>query len=154
MPMNSTARMPAMTMIVVAAFLASGGLNAGTPVAMASVPVRATAPDANARSRSTTPTAWAVTVVLSTISGGGGWPPWPRIRIRYAPMPIIVRAPNRNRYVGTAKMLPASRTPRRFATVIRPMASTPISTRIGSRPGTAETSCSTADDVETAAVRL
>ena len=34
---------------VVAAFFASGGLNAGTPVAIASVPVSATAPDANAR---------------------------------------------------------------------------------------------------------
>ena len=38
-----------MTASVAAAFFASGGLNAGTPVAMASVPVRATAPEANAR---------------------------------------------------------------------------------------------------------
>ena len=38
-----------MTASVVAAFFASGGLNAGTPVAIASVPVRATAPAANAR---------------------------------------------------------------------------------------------------------
>ncbi len=36
---------------VVAAFLDSGGLNARTPVAIASVPVRATAPPANARTR-------------------------------------------------------------------------------------------------------
>ena len=41
--------MTAITTRVVAAFLASGGLNAGTPVAIASVPVRATAPAANAR---------------------------------------------------------------------------------------------------------
>ena len=33
-----------MTIRVVAAFFDSGGLNAGTPVAIASVPVRATAP--------------------------------------------------------------------------------------------------------------
>ena len=43
-----------MTASVVAAFFASGGLNAGTPVAIASVPVRATAPAANARSSSRT----------------------------------------------------------------------------------------------------
>ena len=48
-----------MTMSVVAAFFDSGGLKAGTPVAMASVPVRATAPDANARRSRTTPTASA-----------------------------------------------------------------------------------------------
>ena len=34
-----------MTISVRAAFWASGGLNAGTPVAIASVPVSATAPD-------------------------------------------------------------------------------------------------------------
>ena len=48
-PMNRTASRAAMTASVVAAFFASGGLNAGTPVAIASVPVRATAPAANAR---------------------------------------------------------------------------------------------------------
>ena len=37
--------------IVFAAFFASGGLNAGTPLAIASTPVRATDPPANALSR-------------------------------------------------------------------------------------------------------
>ena len=37
-----------MAIIVSPAFLGSGGLNAGTPLAMASVPVRATEPEANA----------------------------------------------------------------------------------------------------------
>ncbi len=45
-----------MTASVVAAFFASGGLNACTPVAIASVPVSATEPDAKARRRSRTPT--------------------------------------------------------------------------------------------------
>ncbi len=49
MPMKSTASSTAMTASVVAAFFDSGGWKAGTPVAMASVPVRATAPEANAR---------------------------------------------------------------------------------------------------------
>ncbi len=38
---------------VLAAFFASGGLNAGTPLAIASTPVSATEPLANARSSST-----------------------------------------------------------------------------------------------------
>ena len=42
MPTNSTARIAAMTISVVAALRDSGGLNAGTPVAIASVPVSAT----------------------------------------------------------------------------------------------------------------
>ena len=45
-----------MIVIVFAAFFASGGLNAGTPLAMASTPVKATEPPANALSRSRTPT--------------------------------------------------------------------------------------------------
>src|SRR4051794_363702 len=69
------------------------------------------------------------------------------------PMAIITSAPKRNRYVGTAKMLPASRTPRRLAIVISRIALTPIPTRTEPRPGRAETICSTADDVDPAAVR-
>ena len=51
MPMNRIARITAIAISVRAAFRDSGGLKAGTPVAIASVPVRATAPDAKARSR-------------------------------------------------------------------------------------------------------
>ena len=74
--------------------------------------------------------------------------------IRYAPIAIISRAPNRNRYVGTAKMLPASRRPRRLPIVMSPIAVTPIATEAGATAGKAEMTCSTADDVETATVRL
>ncbi len=52
--MIPTNRMPsriAITVSVFAAFLDSGGLNAGTPLAIASTPVRATDPPANALSR-------------------------------------------------------------------------------------------------------
>src|SRR6476659_4414499 len=69
-------------------------------------------------------------------------------------MAIIAKALNMKRYVGTAKMLPASRTPRRLAIVMSPSAETPIRTRTSPRAGNADTICSTADDVETAAVRL
>ena len=57
MPTKRIVSRTAMTARVRAAFCASGGLNAGTPVAIASVPVRATAPAANERStRSTSAT--------------------------------------------------------------------------------------------------
>ena len=94
------------------------------------------------------------------------WSPWPgpapaaasrprsSTTIRYSPIAIITNALNRNRYVGTAKMLPASRMPRRFATVISASAPTPIGTATPASCGNADTICSTADEVETAAVRL
>ena len=53
-----------------------------------------------------------------------------------------------------AKMLPASRRPRRLPSVIRPMAVTPITTFQSYRAGTAEAICSTADDVDTATVMV
>ena len=58
-----------MTASVVAAFFASGGWNAGTPVAIASVPVRATAPAANARSIRIAVSGWIVPVTWSRSSG-------------------------------------------------------------------------------------
>ena len=51
-------------------------------------------------------------------------------------------------------MLPASRKPRRLASVMSPSAPIPIRTRTSLSIGKADTICSTADDVETAAVRL
>jgi hypothetical protein len=59
-----------------------------------------------------------------------------------------------NRYVGMAKMFPDSLSPRRFPTVIRRIARTPIATRSGNRAGTADVICSTADEVETATVMM
>ncbi len=51
-------------------------------------------------------------------------------------------------------MLPASRRPRRLASVMSASDPTPMSTRTSPRAGNADTICSTADEVETAAVRL
>lgn len=50
-PMNIVASNAAMIANVVAAFLASGGLNAGIPFEIASVPVNATQPFENAPSK-------------------------------------------------------------------------------------------------------
>ena len=47
-PMKRTPSRMAIAVSVAAAFLGSGGLNAGTPLAIASTPVRATEPPANA----------------------------------------------------------------------------------------------------------
>ena len=94
--MNRMARTPAITSSVAAAFFDSGGLNAGTPVAMASVPVSATAPDAKARRSRNSETAPAVSAVAATTSGGGAWCS-PRTMIRYAPIAIIANALNMNR---------------------------------------------------------
>ena len=88
MPTNRTPRTPAITIRVVAAFLDSGGLNAGTPVAIASVPVSATAPDENARSSTRMPTAWVVSVAAAMASGGAPACS-PRTTIRKTPRPII-----------------------------------------------------------------
>ena len=48
-PKNAVARITPIQTRVVAAFRASGLRNAGTPLEMASTPVRATAPEENAR---------------------------------------------------------------------------------------------------------
>ena len=47
------------------------------------------------------------------------------------PMPITSSAMPTNMYVGMAKMLPDSRTPRRFAAVTRMMITAPSSTLYG-----------------------
>ena len=51
-----------------------------------------------------------------------------------------------------AKMLPASRSPRRLPIVINPMALTPMITLQSMSTGTADVICSTADEVDTATV--
>ena len=96
MPTNSTPRTPAMIIKVVAAFFDSGGLKAGTPVAIASVPVSATAPEAKARRRTMTPTAWVVWEAAAMASGEGGRVSC-RTTMRNTPTPIIRNALPRNR---------------------------------------------------------
>jgi len=54
--MNSEPRITPIAMSVRRAFWASGRLNAGTPLEIASTPVSAVQPDANACSTSSTPT--------------------------------------------------------------------------------------------------
>ena len=88
-PMNSTPSSTAMVSIVLAAFFASGGLKAGTPLAIASTPVRATDPAAKARRTRMIPRAW-VPNGTSSSAGGALTGPWPEA-IRAIPKPIISR---------------------------------------------------------------
>ena len=67
--MNRTPSRAAITPSVVAALRASGGLNAGTPVAIASVPVRATAPAANARRTRISVSGWIVPLTWALSCG-------------------------------------------------------------------------------------
>ena len=58
MPTNIVIESTAMITMVAAAFRASGGLNAGTPLETASTPVIAVHPLENARSRSKSVSGW------------------------------------------------------------------------------------------------
>ena len=78
-----------MAVIVFAAFFASGGLNAGTPLAIASTPVSATEPPAKALSSNRIP---SVSVPNGRASGSGGTGPAVPVAIRNAPIPTIARA--------------------------------------------------------------
>ena len=53
-----------------------------------------------------------------------------------------------------AKMLPDSRMPRRLPSVISRMQATPMGTVSGSKVGSAEVIWATADEVDTATVRM
>ncbi len=93
-PMKMTPRRAAIVVIVFAAFRASGGLKAGTPLAIASTPVRATDPPANARSsrKSVSP---STPGVRASAWGGSGFAVPPTMRAR--PTPTIPRASATNR---------------------------------------------------------
>ena len=93
-PMNRMPSSTAIAVIVLAAFFASGGLNAGTPLAIASTPVNATEPPANALSSRTMP---IVLVPNGTASGSGGIGTAVPATIRTAPMATIASARPTNR---------------------------------------------------------
>ena len=91
-------RMPSridIAVIVLAAFFASGGLNAGTPLAMASTPVRATEPPANALSSRRMVTASSGCGYGWASGWGGGTTVPPMMLTR--PMAMIPSARNTNR---------------------------------------------------------
>src|SRR5689334_21964545 len=112
-PMNSVIAIAPMISSVRAAFLPAGLRNALTPLEIDSTPVSAAAPEAKARSRTKTPTAPA-----PAASGFGTWACGHEPVAHFeTPVPIMTKNATTNAYVGTAKRMPDSRTPRRFASV-------------------------------------
>ena len=94
-PTNRIASRIDIAVIVFAAFFASGGLNAGTPLAMASTPVSATEPPAKALSRSRIPIGSRWSGNGTAWTGGTGWTVPPTMLMR--PMATMVSASPTNR---------------------------------------------------------
>ena len=134
MPRYITASRIATTAIVDCALRHSGGLKAGTPLATASVPVMAEQPSAKARASSSTPKVSGRTTRGVTSVTCGGTPS----SVRATPRPTRSSALPRNRYVGRAKIVPLSRTPRRLIVMTTRIEATITGTCTGARAGNAE----------------
>jgi hypothetical protein len=143
---------------VVAALRDFGLRNAGTPLEIASTPVSAAQPEENARASrkisATVVSGWSQPgsgrIVRSALSTSGSVPLSSRMN-PHAHMPMMAVM---KRYVGTAKNVPDSRTPRRF---IAASTATAIAATITSCPlsdGNAAEAYDDADDTETATVRM
>ena len=126
MPRNIATDMPPITASVVAAFLACGRRNAGTPSAMASTPVSAVAPDENALAIRNSESVCSTSSGRSAVSATGHPP-----RHSMKPVTSVIAIMSTNPYVGIANSEPASFTPRRFAKVTRITRPIAIGTRIG-----------------------
>src|SRR5712691_12097663 len=96
-----------------AAFFDCGRLNALTPFEIDSTPVRAADPDAKAR-RSTKTVTVPVPAAIGCETVACGQPPVAHFA---TPVPITANNERTKPYVGSAKRNPASRTPRKLATV-------------------------------------
>ncbi len=132
MPANITTAVMPMVDIVEAAFFDFGARKAGTPLEIASTPVSAVQPEAKARRPSISRPSparvslWsAATIPYEALEETGAWPNASLTN----PVMIISRMPPMNRYVGAAKALPDSRTPRRFIAARITTKPTAIATR-------------------------
>ena len=133
MPRNITPTRAPITVSVVRALRASGGLKAGTPFETASTPVIALQPSANARMRSRRPSDSAGTTTGVTPLTCGGAPR----SVRPTPTPIRASIETRKTYVGIAKIVPLSRMPRRLTSIDEQDRAAASSTRqSASGPGT------------------
>src|SRR5262249_2928222 len=119
-PRNITPSNDPMTTRVLRAFFHAGGLNAGTPLEIASTPVTAAPPDPNALSTTKT-----VAPRSSPLPGGGPRPGMPAtpgggpcgsedVTPRTMPTPIRMNMLTMKKYVGTANIFPDSFVPRRL----------------------------------------
>jgi hypothetical protein len=123
-------------------------LKAGIPFEIASMPVTAALPRANAPSRKK--------IVTSCVARGKWWVTGssPKARYRTRPTTIVDPTSRRNAYVGIANSTPDSRTPRRFMSVMNAMTTRAIATREPYSPGANETMAATPAATLTDTVRM
>jgi hypothetical protein len=137
----------------VAALRLFGGLNAGTPLEIASTPVSAVLPDANARIIRKAKANPVNTCSGSTSRPALGARRWlPNTTIRRKPQAIINRTAIMKAYVGMAKAVPASRIPRRFIAVRIAITAMATSTLFSAAKAQADPRFSTPEDTDTATV--
>src|SRR3954451_21066348 len=150
--MNMLTAMPPSNASVVAAFLLLGFWKAGTPLLIASTPVSAVQPDANARSNknaSASPTKCSV-----------GFTPQCALSARsccpdasfITPTTISAPTPNMKAYVGIANAVPDSRKPRRLSSMMTSTMATASSTSCPANEPTAEVMLATPELTDTATV--
>src|SRR5438132_5447119 len=113
-PRKSVIAITPSTPSVVAAFFPCGRRKALTPFAIASTPVSAVEPDENARSTRNTVTAPVPAGIGFGTTACGGWP----VIVLITPTTTSANIDATNAYVGTAKAIPDSRTPRRLTSAI------------------------------------
>src|SRR5687767_13066351 len=114
MPTNIVTAITAMVISVAAAFFDSGGLKAGTPSEIASTPVMAVQPLANAVSKANAVSIPALNVGSGSTGGGAvGSPEETRQRPDAISMSMIAMKP----YVGAANMRADSRMPRKLPSI-------------------------------------
>ncbi len=131
-----------------AAFFPCGFLNALTPFAIASTPVRAVDPDENAR-RS------AKSVIVPTPAGSAfGVTAWCACPVAISKIPARTSVPiaRTKRYVGSAKRRPDSRTPRRLARTMSASAASESATLCELSEGTNDVIAKMPAEIETATV--
>ena len=140
---------------VVAALRLFGGRNAGTPLAIASMPVSAVQPEENARSAKNSNASparllWpgSGSIDQEALSACGVSPN----TMRSSPVTMSISTPTVNAYVGTANAVPDSRTPRRLAAASSATRTSASQTRTGLRSGNAEITLSTPAETDTATV--
>ncbi len=141
-----------MTVKVIRAFLTVGSLKARTPLLTASTPVIAVQPFANACRMSQV----LATAILACngrgVAIGVGCPPLTRARTN--PRTIVAPRVATNKYVGIMKILPASRTPRRFTMAMIMRISKHKPSVCGCNRGTAETKAPTPAEMPTATTSM
>src|SRR4029079_6473284 len=150
MPRNIVANSSPSATSVCRACFHSTARNARTPFESAPTPVIAVLPDASAWSATKTGTSANADSSPPVVTGGGTT--IDPVAARVTPTTISDRMHTMNTYVGAAKILPDSRTPRRFPYAIRTIESTAISTRNGADAGTSAMIAATPAETDTATV--